>query len=125
MQPLIIRDLVQGLESKCFTDENNELCPFSIYAITLTGEDEALSDTCKSKKCTESLIKSFKEINVDRFAAYENLSFTTESYTYQDINSIKNSISFLESDKCKSSHETSDAGDYITTKITTVLLPLL
>ncbi|ORX33537.1 hypothetical protein BCR36DRAFT_588601 [Piromyces finnis] len=108
MQPLIIRDLVQGLESKCFTDENNELCPFSIYAITLTGEDEALSDTCKSKKCTESLIKSFKEINVDRFAAYENLSFTTEK-----------------SDKCKSSHETSDAGDYITTKITTVLLPLL
>ncbi|ORX49568.1 hypothetical protein BCR36DRAFT_583681, partial [Piromyces finnis] len=123
MQPLIIRDLVQGLESKCFTNENNELCPFSIYTITLTGEDEALSDTCKSKKCTESLIKSFKEININRFAAYENLSFTTESYTYQDINSIK--ISFLESDKCKSSHETSDASDFITTKITTILLPLL
>ncbi|ORX61118.1 hypothetical protein BCR36DRAFT_365702 [Piromyces finnis] len=96
---------------------------YSLY-MQSTGEDEALSDTCKSKKYTESLIKSFKEINIDRFAAYESLSFTAGGYTYQAINSIKNSISFLVSNKCKSS-EISDTSDFITTKIDTALLPLL
>ena len=110
LQPIIFKDLTQGLYSKCLTDEEGNLCPYSIYAITETGENEALSDTCKSKKCTESLIEMLKQINIDQYAAYENLSFTTGSYTYQDLNAVKNIISTLESDKCKSSHVTSNTG---------------
>jgi len=70
LQPFLFKDLVNGLYSKCLTDEEGNLCPYSIYTITQTGQEDALMDTCKSKKCTESLIDALKDVNIDQYAAY-------------------------------------------------------
>ncbi|OUM68393.1 hypothetical protein PIROE2DRAFT_3998 [Piromyces sp. E2] len=113
LQPLIFKDLVEGLYSKCLTDEEGNLCSYSIYAITQTSQKEAISDTCKSKKCTDSLIEVLKKVNIDRYYAYENLSFTIGNYSYQDLNAVKNVLSILEFDKCKSSHVTSNTGNIV------------
>ncbi|ORX73460.1 hypothetical protein BCR32DRAFT_285620 [Anaeromyces robustus] len=123
-QPLIFNDVIQGFKSKCLTDEKGDLCPYSLLLLTDTngeydGAYEAISDTCKSKKCTDTLIEIFKQVNIDQYAAYENLSFTTGSYSYKDLNAIKKLISVLEDDKCKSEHVTSNA-NYI--KINDILL---
>ncbi|ORX58403.1 hypothetical protein BCR36DRAFT_580031, partial [Piromyces finnis] len=63
-QPLVFKSAVHGFQLKCQTDENRDLCPYSIYLITKTGADEVLVDTCKSKKCTEDLLKVFKDTNI-------------------------------------------------------------
>eukprot|EP00833_Pecoramyces_ruminatium_P009985 jgi/Orpsp1_1/1184017/evm.model.c7180000087685.1 len=83
-QPIIFNDLIEGLNSKYLTDEEGNLCPYSIYAITQTGQNEALSNTY---------------VNMDQYAAYENLSFNTGSYSYQNLNAVKNIVSTLKSDK--------------------------
>jgi len=118
-QPNNIKTLLQSFEIICQTDEKNELCPYSIYSITKTGSDKVLHDQCKSKKCTESLIKVLKELSIDQLASIESSSFTDGSYTYDELNSKNTVISKLESDQCKSLHATSGA---VTIKINYVLL---
>jgi len=118
-QPAVFNDLIQDLYSQCLTDEKDNLCPYSLYVITQSGEKDALTDTCKSKKCTESLLNLLKDVNIDTFGAYENLSFNTRSYSYDDLNVVIKIVSKLESDECTASHATSDV---ITTKINQFLL---
>lgn len=107
-KPLVFKNIVQKLELNCQTDENNELCPFSIYGITQTGGDKALDDTCKSKKCTEELLNIYKNVSMDQLAAYENLSYTNGSLSYEELSVAKRLVSELESEECKSKHVTSD-----------------
>ncbi|ORX64897.1 hypothetical protein BCR32DRAFT_286774, partial [Anaeromyces robustus] len=86
LQPSIINFFKQSFELECLTDENDNLCPYSLSKITKGDHSGVLEDNCKSKKCTESTIKSLKNINIDQFAAYENLSFTSGSFSYENIN---------------------------------------
>jgi len=118
-QPNIIKTLLQAYDITCQTDEKNELCPYSIYSITKTGNDKALHDQCRSKKCTESLIRVLKELSLDQFASIESTSFTDGNFSYDDLNSKNSVISKLESDECKSLHATSGA---VTIKINKILL---
>jgi len=103
-------------------DEKDNLCPYSLYAITQSCGKDAITDTYKSKKYTESLLNILKDVNLaDTFGAYEDLSFNNNagSASYDDLNSANKVISKLESDECKSSHATSDA---ITNKVNQFLL---
>ena len=104
--PIMMKSILQGYEALCQTNEKDELCPFAIHIITDSGDSEVLYDQCKSEKCTESLLNIYKNINLDQYAAYENSAQTTGSFNYQDLNSVNNMISILESDKCKSLHVT-------------------
>jgi len=106
-QPIMMQILKQGLYIKCQTNENGDLCPFSIYLITDSDTDDVLKDQCESKKCTESLINSYKNLNMDQYAALENSSYTSGSFTYQELNIKNNIISALKSEECQSLHSTS------------------
>ncbi|KAG4097858.1 hypothetical protein H8356DRAFT_1349014 [Neocallimastix lanati (nom. inval.)] len=44
-----------------------------------------LSNTCISKKCTESLIKLLKDIDASQYGAYEDSSFSIGSYNAVSI----------------------------------------
>jgi len=114
-QPIMIKTLIQAYDIYCQTDENGDLCPYSLYAITKSGGNEALHDQCKSKKCTESLLKINKDLNIDQYAAFESNDAVNGSYSYEELNAKNDIISVLESDECQSSHVTSDA---VTVKLT-------
>ncbi|ORX76747.1 hypothetical protein BCR32DRAFT_283857 [Anaeromyces robustus] len=68
LQPLVIEYIENVLESQCFTDENGDLCPYSIYAITNTG-GRIFTENCKSKKCTELVKDAFKKISMEHLSA--------------------------------------------------------
>jgi len=107
--------LKQSLDIKCQINENGNLCPFSIYLITDSDAVDVLKDQCESKKCTESLFSVYKYLNMDQYAAYENSSYTSGSYTYQELNTKKSIISRLESKECQSLH-TSNSSSTIAIK---------
>ncbi|KAG4105618.1 hypothetical protein H8356DRAFT_1418423 [Neocallimastix lanati (nom. inval.)] len=69
-QPHMFKDIMNGLKFKRFFDEENNLCPYSIDLITQ-------SDISTFKKCTESLIELLRDIDVNQYGTYENLSFTS------------------------------------------------
>ncbi|ORX42846.1 hypothetical protein BCR36DRAFT_305742 [Piromyces finnis] len=123
-QPNMIKSLLQGYDIYCQTNENGDLCPFSINVITKNDNIEILNEQCKSKKCTESLLKVYKEISKDQYTAYENSSFTSGNYSDQDLNELNHIISTLESKQCKSSHVSNDneTSDSISIKINNILL---
>jgi len=117
-QQNIMITLKQSLDVACQTDENDDICPFSLYLVLKTSNDnsvdddtnniDVLLDQCGSKKCTESLIKVYKDLKIDQYTALENSSYTTGSYTYQEINTKNDIISILESEECQSLHDTGD-----------------
>jgi len=92
---------MNGLKFKRFFDEENNLCPYSIDLITQSGWDKAFLDISTFKKCTESLIELLRDIDVNQYGTYENLSFTSGYCFYYEVNSIKNMNSMLKSDKHK------------------------
>jgi len=100
LQPIMIKTIKQELELQCLTDENGDMCPFALYVIQHEGNN-VIYDNCKSKKCTESLHEIYKNMNIDQFAAFENLTTSNEKFSYRQINSIKQVVEILESDKCK------------------------
>ncbi|ORX41569.1 hypothetical protein BCR36DRAFT_375194 [Piromyces finnis] len=97
-QPNMIKSLLQGYDIYCQTNENGDLCPFSINV--------------------------YKEISKDQYTAYENSSFTSGNYSDQDLNELNHIISTLESEQCKSSHVSNDneTSDSISIKINNILL---
>ncbi|ORX84804.1 hypothetical protein BCR32DRAFT_276774 [Anaeromyces robustus] len=103
-QPSIFNFFKQNYELDCLTDENDNLCPYFLFRITKGDTSGVLENNCKSKKCTESTIKLLKNINIDQFAAYENLSFTSGSFSYESLTLPDTLISIMESDECKSMH---------------------
>jgi len=122
LQPNIIKSIKQNFEINCLTDENNNLCPYSLYLIVKGDNSGVLDDNCKSKKCTESIIKILKETNIDQLAAYENLSSTSGTFSYESLTSTNSLISKMESDKCKSSHITSNTSGAIVNNTNPILL---
>jgi len=54
------------------------------------GNSNILNDTCKSKLCTESVFNIYKNYDLDQMAAYESLSTTTWSYSYDELTVAKN-----------------------------------
>ncbi|ORX41422.1 hypothetical protein BCR36DRAFT_588056 [Piromyces finnis] len=122
-QPTMIKTILQTYDTLCQTDENGELCPFSLHLMTNnSGGADVLNAQCKSKKCTESLIKVYKDVSIDQYATLESSSQTTGSFTYEDISAKNELISMLESNECQSLHSTSDT---TTVKTNTTLLVLL
>ncbi|ORX41397.1 hypothetical protein BCR36DRAFT_311557 [Piromyces finnis] len=109
LQPNTLKALTQTYDIKCLTDENNELCPFSIYSIVKGDKSNVLIDNCKSKKCTDSLIKFYKSINIDNLIAYENLTLTSGEYSYEELTSFNSFVSILESDECRNLQITNNA----------------
>jgi len=63
-QPVMIKSFLQTLEVYCQTDENDDICPVSLNLITRSKDSNALLDQCKSKKCTESLVKIYKDVDL-------------------------------------------------------------
>ncbi|ORX71749.1 hypothetical protein BCR32DRAFT_305342 [Anaeromyces robustus] len=120
--PVIMKTIQQTNDVYCQTNEEGKLCPYSLSLMTESNGLKALEDQCKSKKCTESLLKIFKDIDIDQYTVYESASYTTGSYTYNDINIVNEYISILESNTCKAEHVTSDA---INMKSNNILLTLL
>ena len=101
-QPILLKSMKQSYDLICQTDEEGNLCPFSIHTITKTGGAEVLLDQCKSKKCTESLINTYKNVDLDQLLAFEELSSTSGNVSYNELNSMKNIVTVLESNTCKS-----------------------
>jgi len=130
-EPNIIKTALQSYDVFCQTNENGDLCPYSLSLMTKVGDSTVLQDQCKSKKCTESLLKVYKDINLDQYASLENSSYSTGSYSPQELNAKNNLISILESDECKSLHventanATNDTSNTITIKANKILLILL
>jgi len=92
---------------QCLTDENQELCPVALYEIQSKSIfSDPLYDNCSSKQCTDNLIEIYKEVDMDQYAALENISTSSTKFSYGTLNSIKNSISYINSDKCKNLHKT-------------------
>jgi len=118
-QPNILKSLIQLYDIYCQTNENNELCPYSLFALTKSGGNDALRDQCKSKKCTDSLLKVYKDMSIDQYASFENTTYATGNYNYEEITAMNDVISALESDDCKSQHVTSNT---IAIKINTIPL---
>jgi len=122
-QPNIIKTIQQYLEFMCLTDEDDNLCPYSLYLITKQNNKndnnnnnesdkneiiDVFFDQCESKKCTESMIEFFENMSIDQYAAFENSTFSTGSFTYQELNAKNNMIDLLESDECYYLHSPND-----------------
>jgi len=123
-QPILLKSMKQSYDLICQTDEEGNLCPFSIHTITKTGGIEVLYDQCKSKKCTDALINTYKNVDLDQLLAFEELSSTSGNVSYNELNSMKNIVAVLESNTCKEvqAKATSDA---ITTANNNSLIILL
>ncbi|ORX76912.1 hypothetical protein BCR32DRAFT_248358 [Anaeromyces robustus] len=120
--PPLMHYLKSALEIKCQEDEKGELCPLAISLIINYQNDEVIEDNCKSKKCTESVIKELKNIDSlnlkkeDLINSYKNNTNSEKSSTNSEKSSIsiKELIEKLESDKCKSKYiNTSSNANYI------------
>jgi len=103
-QPLMVKTQIQYYELTCQTDENGDLCPFSLSLITKQSGSGVLQEQCKSKKCTESLHEIVKDFKVEQFGAAEEQSFSTGSFSFDELNVMKDIASILESAECKSAH---------------------
>jgi len=103
-QPIMIKSIIQSYDIACQTDENGNLCPFSSRLVSKQNGSGVLQEQCKSKKCTESLLEIVKDFNVEQFGALEEQSYTTGSYSFDELNTMKDIASILESAECKSSH---------------------
>jgi len=91
---------------QCLMDKNNELCPFALCDIQ--GRElfsDTIYDNCSSKKCTDELIEIYKELKMDQFEV-ERISTSSTKFSYCTLSSIKDSISYVNSDKCKKLHKT-------------------
>ncbi|ORX72566.1 hypothetical protein BCR32DRAFT_297224 [Anaeromyces robustus] len=104
LQPNTLFFFKNFFELDCLTDENDNLCPFSLSQITGGDHSGVLENNCKSKKCTESTLKLLKNFNNDQFKAYENLSFTSGSFSHEASTITNNLISNMESEECQSMH---------------------
>jgi len=124
LQPPVINYIRITLESRCFTDENDNLCPYTIYAITGTGIN-VINDNCKSEKCTDLLINMYKEISIDQAAAVYNISTIEDDLDYHGINVLNTMVSRLESNKCRSLHTYIIYSSAINIKSNYILLFLL
>jgi hypothetical protein len=125
-QPSMIKSMLQGYDIYCQTNENGDLCPFSINVLLKKDNIDILNDQCKSKKCTESLLKIYKDITIDQYTTFENQSVTTGNYSEQELNEAKEIISKLESNECKSSYEFSNnSSDSTIVKYNNILLILM
>jgi len=125
-QPMIIKTILQTYDVLCQTDENDELCPFSLNLMKSSNGNGVWKDQCKSKKCTESLLKVYKNISLEQYGAIEDSSYTTGSYSYQELEAKKELVSLLESKECQDLHITdsniNSSSDSITIKISNILL---
>jgi len=109
LQIQIIKYIKRVLEIQCLIDENNELCPLALCDIQGGAFlSDPLSKNCRSKQCTDKLIEIYKDLNLDQYAALENLSTSNVKYSYNKLTSIKDSISYVNSDTCKKLHETNN-----------------
>jgi len=88
-------------------DENNELCPLALCDIQGRGLfSDPIYDNCSSKQCTDELIEIYKELNMDQYAALESISTSSTKFSYGTLSSIKDSIAYVNSEKCKKLHKT-------------------
>jgi len=108
LQPQVINYIKNELEMQCLTDENQELCPVALYEIQSKSIfSDPLYDNCSSKQCTDELIEIYKELHMDQYAALESISTSKTKFSYSTLTSIKDSISYVNSDNCKKLHKTS------------------
>jgi len=131
---MVFQTLIINVLSKCYTDENDELCPLSLFRITQPNTpidySVVVDDTCKSKKCTESFIEYLSKKTLESYSAFEELD-SNHKYSYNDINMPKQIISKLQSNECRSMHNTgktdnignsSNTSDAIINKTNNILL---
>ncbi|KAG4094625.1 hypothetical protein H8356DRAFT_1360507 [Neocallimastix lanati (nom. inval.)] len=95
INPLCMKYILIDLETKYFTDENDDLCLFSIFSITNIGDDVILDDNCKSKL----------------------ISTITTNVTYEEMSGMKEIVPLLESDDSIFKHLTENASGAISIKI--------
>ena len=107
--PAINKTYQQSNKIFCQTNEEGELCPYSLSMMTKGGSINVLLDQCKSKKCTESLLEIFNNISIDQFTVFENSTYTTGNFNYNELNLVNQYISILESKKSQYLHVTSNA----------------
>ncbi|ORX87222.1 hypothetical protein BCR32DRAFT_264421 [Anaeromyces robustus] len=99
----LMKALLIFYELKCQTDENGNFCP--IAEALIKGEGD-VSNTCKSKNCTDTAIKSFQQMDEEFYMALQNTPFSSGSWSQEEINESKNMVKVLESDNCRSQHIT-------------------
>jgi len=128
-KPGIFQTIANDLQTYCQTDENDELCPLSLFKLTLTDKTTSsstlLNDTCHSKKCTDSFLEFLSKKTVDNYAALESSEYFNKTFSYDDLVSVKKVKSELESDKCKAMHVTSNAFTINTNNMIMLLLSLV
>ncbi|ORX59264.1 hypothetical protein BCR36DRAFT_453923 [Piromyces finnis] len=109
---VVFQSLINNVLSKCYMDENDELCPLSLFRITQPNSPidypVIINDTCKSKKCTDSFIEYMNKRTLESYSAYEELN-PDHKFSYDELNLPKQIISELEFEECKSMHITSNA----------------
>ncbi|KAL6592802.1 hypothetical protein U3516DRAFT_852895 [Neocallimastix sp. 'constans'] len=122
-KPNIFQFEMNNIQAYCQTNENDELCPLSLFKLTLTenifGSSTLLNDTCESKKCTDSYIEFLSKKTLENYAAFENSKYFNATYTYDVLVANKKVISQLKSNECKSMHVTNNS---ITIRINRILL---
>ncbi|ORX51067.1 hypothetical protein BCR36DRAFT_583133 [Piromyces finnis] len=98
--PVMFKKLINNVKSKCYMNENDELCPLSIFRITSpnTPIDYPLirNDTCKSKKCTDYFIEYLKGFDMEYFSSFEKIN-PNRKFSYEDMIIPKQYISDLKS----------------------------
>ncbi|ORX42667.1 hypothetical protein BCR36DRAFT_587106 [Piromyces finnis] len=107
-QPDMIKTVVESLDIYCQTDENDEICPFSLQIMRKSSLDYVLDSQCKSEKCTKSFYNIFRNMKKDQYASYESKTFTSGSYSAEEMAHVDFIISYLESDECKSLYDKSN-----------------
>jgi len=127
LQIQIIKYIKRVLEIQCLIDENNELCPLALCDIQGGAFlSDPLSKNCRSKQCTDKLIEIYKDLNLDQYAALENLSTSNVKYSYNTLTSIKDSISYVNSNTCKKLHKTNNStSSAMTIKFNNILSTIL
>jgi len=133
---------VLQLDLICSTDENNKPCPIADSFITDVQNNRItnntyINDTCKSNKCTEIAVNSFKKvINLMKGTSLEpKTKFDSEKinkeYDGSNVNSkdeIAYKLAFLKSPFCSSQNlgtTTSLTSDTINKQLSSLLLKLL
>ncbi|OUM69794.1 hypothetical protein PIROE2DRAFT_2218 [Piromyces sp. E2] len=96
---------IKLLEYSCVNDENNKLCSIFTEA-ALDNETKALKDTCKSKICTEAIIKTYElYYGPEKFSTFKGKVFD-ETYEYDESKDDSGDIAmaFILSDYCTAQH---------------------
>ena len=102
LHPLVAEYIKDVLELHCFTDENDNLCSYSLSGIENIEPEKVIKENCKSKKCNDLLIYSYKKVTIEQLSALDDVSTVYSKIGYNELDMLNDTIEFLESDECKS-----------------------